>query len=661
MRRSLPAIAFAAAIVALLAVRPLAADDQTADPYIDGLAAMDQADYDTAAKDLAQAVQQNPNNEPAWYNLGVARFNEKPPDYAGAHEAFVKALALVADRPGTRLYLGRIYEYGAPEDYADAIKQYEDESARCTGAAKDTALVALGRVEYKLDQSATAVLHLQLATTAEPHYVEGLYYLGLAQTALKQYDAAIKTFHQAKQVLEDYADMKAGLSRMKPEQQRERKETEEKLQQDYGRAEEFAQDLGLWPTLNKALGDTYLDDKQYDLARNSYRDAMDKNQNGSETDFDVQVRLAHAYLLDAEDLFNNQSLLYTCISEMGAAEKAASKAIDQAKPDDASPAYEVQGEIYAFEAATYNSDPKQKIQSHTWDEAKTAFETALKLQPDNLTALLARARAYVSLAEESAPGSDDAKQALEGAQGDLQGVLVIDRANETAIVLLARVAVAQEKYDDARKYAEKALNLDPKDPNAYNVAGLTDYFTGRLPLAARQFSAGLELAPNDARLLFNLGNTYYQMQSWYMALREYQKALDHTPSPSVARTSFQRSYIMYQIALCYHETQRYNVEIDTLNDALALDASYFDAYMQLARAYAAMKEYRGAQRALEEARSKAPTPADESRAYALSGEIYEMADDAHSAVVAYASALAPDKDPNNAVAKEALGRLSGQS
>ena len=660
MRRSLPAIALAAAIVALLAVRPLAADDQGgATLYVQGLAALDQLDYDTAAKDLAQAVQQDPNNEPAWYNLGVARFHEKPPDYTGAHDAFLKALALVADRPGTRLYLGRIYEYGAPEAYAEAIKQYEDESIRSTGAAKDEAEVALGRVEYKMGQAATAEIHLQLATQAEPHYVEGLFYLGLAQTALKQYDEAIKTFKQAKVVLDDYADLQAGLSRMKPEEQRERKETEEKLAQEYGRAQAFAQDKDLtWPALNKALGDVYLRDKQYDLARVSYRDAMDKNQLGSETDFDVQVRLAHAFLLDAENLFNNQSLLYTAISVMGAAEKAADKAIELAKPDDASPAYEIRGEVYAFEAATYNSDPKQKITSHTWDDAKTAFAKALELDPKNLTALRARARAYVSLAEESAPGSDDAKQALEGAEGDLQQALVLDSESERAYVLLGRVATLQEKYDDARKYAEKGLNLDPKDANAYNVTGLVDYFTGRLPEAARQFRAGLELAPNDARLLFNLGNTFFQMQSWYMALREYQKALDHTPSPSVARTSFQRSYILYQIALCYHETQRYSLEVDTLNSSLALDASYFDAYMQLARAYAAMQQYRGAQRAREEAVSKAPGPADESRASALSGETYEMANDAHAAVIAYATAL--DKDPNNAVAKEALGRLSGQ-
>jgi tetratricopeptide (TPR) repeat protein len=657
MRRSLPALAIIVAIVTLLAALPLAAQEQSGESsYVQGLAALDQGEYDTAVKLLAQTVQANPTNEPAWFNLGVARFKEKPPDYPGAMVAFRKALTLVADRPGTRLYIGRIYE--AQEAYAEAIQVYQDEVIRSTGAAKDDAEVALGRVEYKAGDRASAVIHLQLAVAAEPKYVEGLYWLGLAQTKLQQDDAAIKTFLQAKAVLQDYADLKAGLSRMKAEEQRERKETEEKLAQDYGRAQQFAQDLGLWPALNKALGDAYLADKQYDLARVSYRHAMDKNELGSETDFDVQVRLARAYLDDARDLFDNQSLLYTAVAVMRSAEAASDKAIQLAKPSDASAAYEIEGEVYAFEAATYNSDPKQKITSHTWGDAQKAFGKALELQSDNRTALIAQARAFTSIAEESAAGSAEAKQALDSARGDLQQALVLQPNSATAYAELGQVAVAQEKYDEARGFAEKAMNLNPKNPDAYNAAGLVAYFTGRLPEAARLFRAGLELAPNDARLLFNLGNTFFQMHSWYMALREYQHALDHTPSPSVARTSFQRSYIYYQIALCYHETQHYNSEIDSLNSALALDASYFDAYMQLARAYAAEKEYRGAQRALEEATNKGPTPADESRAYALSGEIYEMAGDAHAAAIAYASAQ--EKDPNNAVAKEALARLSGQ-
>ena len=36
------------------------------------------------------------------------------------------------------------------------------------------------------------------------------------------------------------------------------------------------------------------------------------------------------------------------------------------------------GGVYAFEASTYNSDPKQKIVSHTYEDALGAFAKALQ-------------------------------------------------------------------------------------------------------------------------------------------------------------------------------------------------------------------------------------------------------------------------------------------
>ncbi len=654
MRRSLPAYALAVATTALAAAFPLCAQEPTGiSPYVQGLAALEAEDYDQAVSLLAQVVQQEPNNEPAWFSLGVARFKQKTPDLPGALEAFRQALRLAPNRPGTRLYIGRIYEtQGA---FAEAISVFTEEVIRASGAAKTEALVALGRANYKAERYAAAREALQEAVEADAKYVEGLYWLGLAQTALKDYTAAIKSFRDAKQVLQDYSDLRAALSRMRPEQQRERKLTEEKLAQEYGRAQDFAQNLLLWPSLNKALGDAYLGDRQFDMARNAYRAALDKAQQGSTTDADVYVRLARAYLADAKVLFNEQSLLYTMIGVMRSAEQAVDKALEL--DPKSGPAYAVKGEIYAFEAATYNTDPKQNITSHTYEEALDAFAKALQAQPDNVDALIERANTYLKQAQQELPGSAKAKEALAAARGDVQQALTLRPEIARAYVILSQVALAEEKYDEAQQFAEKGIALDPKDPRAYDAAGLVMYYTGRLAEAARYFRRGLEIQDRDAPLHFNLANTFYQMQSWYMALREYKKALDNTPTATLARTAYQRAYILYRMALAYHETQRYDAEIETLNDALALDASYFDAYLQLARAYAAQKQYAGAQRALEQAQGRAATDQDSSLAYTLSGQIYETAGDPHAAALAYSSALA--KDPENPLAKAALARLSG--
>ncbi|HEY3396477.1 MAG TPA: tetratricopeptide repeat protein [Armatimonadota bacterium] len=617
------------------------------------MAALDAGHYEEAATQLAQAVQASPNNEPAWYSLGVARFKSDPPDYPGALEALRAALKLAPNRPGTRLYIGRIYEsQGA---FAEAIAIYEEELSHSVGADKVEAQVALGRADYRAGRPQAARDILLPAVTAEPKYVEGLYWLGLSYTALRDYPNAVKTFRQAQDVLRDYSDLQASLHRLKSEQQREHKQTEEKLAQEFGRAQEFAQDLGLWPALNKALGDAYLGDQQYDLARIAYRHGLDKNQLGNPSDADVYVLLARAYLADAQQVMSGNSLLYTAIGTVRSAEQAADKAISL----DAKSAggYEVKGEVYAFQASSYNADPKQKITSHSYADAMTAFDKALELQPDNIKALVESARTYIRMAQTEQPGSDESKKDLTQAQGRLQQALTLQPEVPGAYVLLAQASLLAEDYPQSQQLAEKALALDNKNPGAYDVAGLSMYYQNRLPEAARYFRDGIAIQDGDPQLHFNLGNTFFQMKSWFLALKEYEKALAHTPFMTLAKTSYQRAYIYYQIGLVYHEIKRYDAEIDSLNNGLALDASYFDAYLQLARAYAAQQQFRGAQRALDQAQQRADD-AQSARAYLLSGQIYEMAGDPHSAAAAYSSAL--NKDASNAVAQQALARLTGQ-
>ena len=110
------------------------------------------------------------------------------------------------------------------------------------------------------------------------------------------------------------------------------------------------------------------------------------------------------------------------------------------------------------------------------------------------------------------------------------------------------------------------------------------------------------------------------------------------------------------IGLCYHETQDYDHEVKALNDALALDSTYFDAYRQLGRAYLARRDYRASRRVLEIAIQNAPSDPQMADVHTQIGEVYEVEGDTHAAVVAYSAAL--EVDPNNPVAVAAISRLS---
>jgi len=653
MRRSLSTYVPVIAITALLGALPLAAQPPGAtSPFVEGLAALEEEDYTQAITFLEQAVAQEPNNEPAWFHLGVACFNDD--DLPRALEAFRQALKLAPRRAGTRLYIGRIYEQQGA--FEEALRIFREEVLRTECVNKVKAQVALGRTYLKAGLYGEAAEVLRQALEPEPKYVEALFALGLAETEQKDYEKAIEAFQKAKKILEEYSDLTSRLGRLTPEQQREFKDTEEKLAQEYGWAQDFVRDLGLWPALNKALGDAYLGDKQYVMARNAYRGALDRNQGGDPTDASVYAFLARSYLADAQQVFAEEGLLFTAIAVIRSAEES----VDEALELDAklAAAYEIRGELYTFQASTYDSDPDRNIVSHTYDEAIEALSKALEFEPDYVEAMVGMARAYLKKVQEQEPGSEEARESLQTARGLVQQVLTLEPDTAGSYALLAEIAIAQEQYPQAREYAEKALTLEGNHAGALNAAGLTYYFANELGRAARYFRRALELSSRDPQVRFNLGNTFFQMQSWYLARREYRKALEYTPTAALAKTAYQRAYILYQIALTYHETQRYDAEIETLNDSLALDSSYFEAYLQLARAYATKEAYRGAQRALEQAEQRAETDQAISLVNTLSGYIYEAAGDIHAAVIAYSNALVMDS--SNPVAKEALARLSGE-
>ena len=145
------------------------------------------------------------------------------------------------------------------------------------------------------------------------------------------------------------------------------------------------------------------------------------------------------------------------------------------------------------------------------------------------------------------------------------------------------------------------------------------------------------------------------MQSWYQALQEYQAALKLEPTQKLSNTAAERARLEYSTALCYDQTQAYEPEVQALSRAVFLDGSFFDAYLQMARAYEPRQEWRAAEQALRVAAQKADTDPDRVRAYVRLGEVLERAGKPDEAVAAYTSAA--NLDPNNPAAQQALQRL----
>jgi tetratricopeptide (TPR) repeat protein len=623
---------------------------QNAD-FTSGVANVEKGDYQTAITDLTKAAQAQPNNEAAWYYLGVARFNAS--QLPEALEALNRAVALSPKRPSTRLYVGRVYE--AQGAVQDAIRVYTEEVGLCQGAAKADALVALGRLYVRTGQADEALRVLAQARDIEPRYVEAYYQSGLAYHSQGKFKDAIDAYKKATKVLDEWSMLKARLQRLNSIQQREKGATPEDLAQKYAKAEEFAAKAGMWPTLNKALGEAYAANGQYIEARVYFRHALRRPELGNPSDPDVSYRLALSYMRDGEQIFTVENRLYASIAALRAATKAANAALEL-DPNHA-PSRRVLGLVYQFEANNFISDATRGVFVHSYEEAVAEYEKSLKINPDYVDALVDLAATYVDWAARLAPGSAEQVRSYDKARELLARALKVAPSSTAAKAQMARLDLGTEDFSAALKTAQDALATNKKDYLALNTAGLASYYLGNNAEAAQYFTTAIEIDPKSHQSYTNLGNAFYQMQSWFRAREQYRKALDRIPVTKAANTAAQRSYLYYLIAITYHETKMYDQEVEAINQALVLDASYFEALRQLGRAYTEKKQYRAAQQALEIALDKAVDDVGEAAVQAQLGQMYEREGSLQKATAAYAAALT--LNPGNVTAREALARLQG--
>jgi len=614
--------------------------------FAEAVKLFEEKSYRGAITKLEAVTEAAPEMEPAWYYLGVAKLRTDDPE--GALQALQKAAQLRPGRPGISLHIGEIYErQGA---YEQAVGAYQDELRHREGHYVAEVFNALGRTFYYSGRYQEALEALRHASEQEENYIEAIFHMGGCQYQLGNYERALKHYDTASKTLKEWDRLVARLEQITKKEerreltaseQRDKQKTAEDLAQKYGRAAEFVVELTLRPALNIAAGDAADANEEWAGARNAYRHALEVNEGGVTTDPVTHTRIGRTSLHEAQKGFYEYNLLYKSI---GIVEQAIAKAEEAIGYSDAyAPTYELLGEIYAFQAATYISDAERDIVSHTYQDALAQFDLALDKDPHYVQALLHRALTLIAL--------DQPDKAID----DLQAALDLDPRNPDLYAALASAQATNEDYEQAIKTAQTALILDPDHADASNVAGLAYYYLGDLGLATEYFTNAIKADPTKHQPYTNLGNTFFQLGSWHRARAQYEKALDRIPKPALANTAYQRSYLYYLVAQSHHYAAMYDKEVEALNKALALDAAYLDALVQLADAYVELGQYRAAEEALGTALDVSPDPESDARIYVKLGALFERERRPHEALTAYGAALAVQSD--NIEAKEALERL----
>jgi len=605
--------------------------------FIDGVKMVKEQRFQEAITELQAAVTDEPDLEPAWHYLGVSQFYEG--DFQEAIAALQKAIELRPGRPETRIYIGRIYELlGA---YDEAVAVYQEELRIRIGRDTTDAYSALARGLYLAGRFRDASEAAYQAHLRDNNFVEALFWWGVSEDARGNHLQAVDHLVEGRETLVKWNDLETRLQRLTEEQRVDPDITEEQVTQDFHRAEHFATELGLWPSLNKQLGRAYINADKFAEARNSFRAALEPSQRGNPDDPEALTLIGVAYYEDALNLLVIEDLLFQPIQVLGAAVKQLEKTL-KASPDYAL-AHNALGQVYLLQAETFVSDPARGIISHTYDEAEAEFRTALEQDPQYIDAMVNLARAH------------SGQQRYAEAAQQLTRALALDPGRADLHAELARANVGLENWDLALEEASIAIQLDPKQVTAYNAAGLAAYYAGDLGTAVENFNRAIDIDPTRHESHTHLGLAFFQMRSWNRARHEFNRALKCLPQAIITNTAIQRSYMLYLVGMTYSNTGAHEQAISSMNEALAIDPRYLDALRQIGRDYASLKDFRASERALRRALQQSPGPSVDAEVLAQLGTVFEAAGEPHEALAAYSEAIT--KDPQNFEARRGFARL----
>jgi tetratricopeptide (TPR) repeat protein len=142
------------------------------------------------------------------------------------------------------------------------------------------------------------------------------------------------------------------------------------------------------------------------------------------------------------------------------------------------------------QVATTDSELEQGVQAYKearYEEAIQYFQGAVALDPQNKVAHSYLANSYAQL---YIPGVDTPEN-LQVAQAAIEQyhiMLELDPKSGEAIKGIAYIDLQMKKFEEAKKYYAKAIELSPNDPEAYYTIGVIDWtqvYQPRMELRAK--------------------------------------------------------------------------------------------------------------------------------------------------------------------------------
>jgi tetratricopeptide (TPR) repeat protein len=137
------------------------------------------------------------------------------------------------------------------------------------------------------------------------------------------------------------------------------------------------------------------------------------------------------------------------------------------------------------------------------------------------------------------PGQDEIKT--------LQQKIWKNPKDARSYLLLGDAFARRERYGEATEAYKSALAADAGYSKALHALGAVSFNMKNYPQALAYFNKYLELSPKDSLRLYDIGNTYMQMQQFDKAAAAYSSSIENS-----------REFVdaHYNLAVCYIHTGR---------------------------------------------------------------------------------------------------------
>jgi adenylate cyclase len=162
----------------------------------------------------------------------------------------------------------------------------------------------------------------------------------------------------------------------------------------------------------------------------------------------------------------------------------------------------------AYDFSLRGRELLKRLNRTSYSQARIMFERAIALDPGYAAAYVGLGRADLGAVEMG--WTADAAQALERAESLARKAISLDEYSASAHVLLGRTYVREGKHDRAAEVLNRAVALNPSDPECYAGLGDVLLWSGDSAAAMKALETAISMDPGlSAKDLFNLGVAYF--------------------------------------------------------------------------------------------------------------------------------------------------------